>query len=259
MSYNKTREISLIKLFPNFVTALGLCFGISSIRLAMFGKFELAVAFIFIATIIDALDGGFARMLNAQSTFGEIFDSLSDFVNFGFCPVFIIYLWNIKSVRFFGWSIVLLCVISMAIRLARFNANTNYDKHNNIRSKFFFGVPAPVSAILVLFPLILSFEFDSVQEFLLQHQFFVIVYLVIIALLTVSTIPTFSLKKIKIKEKFITPIMILFSVFIIALFMERWKTILFMVPMYIVSIPISYLKYKKLMLNEKSNSFKQDV
>ena len=244
--HENQKEISILKLFPNLITALGLCFGLSSIKLAMIGKFEIAVSFLFIAAILDAFDGGVARMLNAQSKFGEVFDSLSDFINFGFCPIFITYLWNLESLRFFGWSCVLLCAICMATRLARFNSQISLSISNPIRNKFFFGVPAPASAILICLPLILSFEFEAFKIFIEDYKMFLVLYVIIIATLTVSTIPTLSLKSIKVKQSYATPIMICLVVFIIVLFMEKWKTIIFCTPLYLLSIPFTYIKYKRL-------------
>ncbi len=244
--HDDSREVSIAKLFPNMITALGLCFGLSSIKLAMSMKFELAVAFIFIAAILDMMDGGVARALNAQSEFGEVFDSLCDFINFGFCPVFITYLWTLSDVRFFGWGIVLLCSTCMAIRLSRFNSQISLNKGHPVRSKFFYGVPAPASAILVLMPLIASFEFDTVSLICMQEPILPMIYIAIIAILTVSVIPTFSLKNIKVKEKYLTPIMIVLVIFVIALFLERWKTVMFFMPLYLASIPLSYFKFKKL-------------
>jgi len=245
-------EVSITKLFPNFITTLGLCFGISSIKLAMLAKFEMAVVFLFMAAIIDVLDGGVARMLNAQSKFGEMLDSLSDFINFGFCPIFIVYLWNLHSVKFFGWACVLLCVISTAIRLARFNTQIDLNNANPVRKKFFFGVPAPASAILVCLPLILSFEFETFTTFIETHSYILVAYIAIVSVLTASTIPTISLKGIKIKESLITPVMILMVIFVIALFMEKWKTILFCAPFYMVSIPLTYMHFHRLTKKHES-------
>ena len=246
-------EISILKFFPNLITAMGLCFGISSIKLAMFGKFELAVSFLFIAAILDAFDGGVARILNAQSKFGEMFDSLSDFVNFGFCPIFITYLWNLISLKFFGWSCVLLCVICMATRLARFNTQIALNQASPVRKKFFFGVPAPASAILILLPLIISFEFSSFKTLIETHKMILVFYIVFVAILTVSTIPTLSLKSIKVKQSMATPIMIILAIFVIALFMEKWKTIIALAPLYLISIPISYGKFKSLMKRQQKD------
>jgi CDP-diacylglycerol--serine O-phosphatidyltransferase len=253
-SYNNNKideqkEVSILKVFPNLITALGLCFGISSIRLAMSGRFELAVVFLFIAAVLDVFDGGVARILNAQSKFGEVFDSLSDFVNFGFCPIFITYLWNLHSYKFFGWSCVLLCTICMAIRLSRFNSQIILNQSNPVRQKFFFGVPAPASAILVLLPLIISFEFRNFADYLITNKLILVIYIFCVAMLTVSTIPTISLKSLKVKQSLVTPLMLFFAMFVIVLFMEKWKTAIFCTPLYLLSIPFSHYKYKKLNTN----------
>lgn len=248
---NRGREISVGKLIPTLITTLSLCFGISSIRLAMSGKWEFAVIFIFIAAVLDMLDGGVARMLNAQTTFGGFFDSLCDFINFGFCPIFVIYLWKLHSIKFFGWGLVLLLSVCMAMRLARFNAKmftqTPYDA---IYAKFFFGTPAPASAILVLFPTICSFEVPYLIDSIWPEA--LILYLSCVALLTISSVPTLSLKKIKISDKMVTPLVLFFAVLVIALFLERWKTVMVLVPLYVLSIPFVTLHFARLIKRHKA-------
>jgi len=245
----ESKRVSVSKLVPNIITMLSLCFGISSIRFALLEKWQICVVFIFIAAILDMLDGRFARMLNAQSAFGEFFDSLCDFINFGFCPIFIMYLWKMKSIQFFGWGLVLLFSVAMATRLARFNSQIMVNS-STLKSKFFFGVPAPAGAILVLFPLICSFEIPEIINMLSNNYF--IIYLVSISFLVVSTIPTFSLKKVKVSESMIAPLTVAFAVFIIALFLEKWKTVMVIVPIYFVSIPFTIFYYGYLLRSSSS-------
>ena len=100
--------LPLFKLLPNTITLLALCSGLTAVKMAFLGNFERAVIFVVIAAFLDLLDGRFARMLNAQSKLGANLDSLCDFINFGFVPVFIMYLWGFKDVKILGWGAVLI-------------------------------------------------------------------------------------------------------------------------------------------------------
>src|SRR5688572_19343685 len=95
------KQQNIIRLFPNMATILGLCAGLSSLRFALSERWEFAVTFLLIAACIDAFDGRLARMLNSTSVFGAQLDSLSDFVNFGVIPPFILYLWTTHGIK--GW------------------------------------------------------------------------------------------------------------------------------------------------------------
>ena len=91
------KEINLRPIFPNAVTMSALAFGVSSINMAFWGEWALAIIFIGLACVFDFLDGKVARLLNVSSRFGAELDSLSDFVSFGVAPAFIMYLWTINE------------------------------------------------------------------------------------------------------------------------------------------------------------------
>ena len=149
--------LSILKLLPNFLTLLALTIGLNSFKMALEGNWERAVICIVVAAIIDGIDGKLARLLNATSSFGAELDSLCDFVNFGVCPVVVLYLWLYTIIApAFLWSATVTYTICMSIRLARFN--TSVLNPSKISKMFFIGVPAPCGAMLVLLPLILSFE-----------------------------------------------------------------------------------------------------
>ena len=88
VSTKKTKYI-----LPNILTLGGVCLGISSIKFSIDGNYSLAVIFILLAAILDALDGRIARFVEGTSEFGKELDSLTDFVSFGIAPAFIIYFW----------------------------------------------------------------------------------------------------------------------------------------------------------------------
>ncbi len=141
-----------IYLLPNLITTAALFAGFYGIVAATQGKFEQAAVAIFIAMILDALDGRVARMTNTQSEFGAEYDSLSDMGSFGLAPALVMYEWSLSSlvnVGFtfgkLGWLAAFLYVASAALRLARFNT-----KASNTDKRYFQGLPSPAAAGVVV-------------------------------------------------------------------------------------------------------------
>ena len=97
----------LIRLFPNVITLLGLCFGLFAVKLAIEKEWEHSVLFMMGAAFIDGIDGRIARFLKVSSDFGSEIDSLVDFFNFGIAPVLISYIWITHEIREFGWAITI--------------------------------------------------------------------------------------------------------------------------------------------------------
>lgn len=242
VSSGSLKLFPISRLFPNMVTLLGLCAGLSAIRFALNERWELAVTFIVIAAFIDGLDGRLARLLKSTSKFGAELDSLSDFVNFGVTPALIVYLWRVDElhIRGLGWGLTLLLIICMVIRLARFNTMTEDVHRPYWADRFFTGVPAPAGAGLLLIPMMLSFQ---IGEGVWTHPGFVAIYMSVIALLLVSTLPTFSGKKIRIRHEFASLAMLVAGVVFIALFMEPWITLPLMGLVYVLSFPFSVWYY----------------
>ena len=114
-------------ILPNMLTLIGVCIGLSSIRFALDGKFEFAIIAIILAALIDGLDGRIARLIKGTSKVGKELDSLTDMISFGVAPAFIMYFWTLSSLGRFGWLLCLIYVICVALRLARFNVNSNQD------------------------------------------------------------------------------------------------------------------------------------
>src|SRR5947199_2352852 len=115
------RRIPVRTLLPNLITLLGLCAGLTAIRLAFEDKLEWALAAIVFAAALDGLDGRVARLIKGQSRFGAELDSLADFVNFGCAPGLILYLWGLHDFGNVGWIAAMVFAICGALRLARFN------------------------------------------------------------------------------------------------------------------------------------------
>ena len=204
VSSKKTRY-----LLPNILTLGGVCLGISSIKFSIDENYSLAVIFILLAAILDALDGRIARLIKGTSEFGKELDSLTDFVSFGIAPVFILYFWELNNYGKLGWAITLIYSVCCVLRLARFNL-TKVDENQSWKNNFFEGVPSPAGGILILMPLIyelstlkLDLNIKSVTPYLT----------ILISLLLVSKIPTLSFKKISISSK--TTVFLLLSIGVI--------------------------------------------
>ena len=111
-------------ILPNILTLIGVCIGLTSIRFALDGRYELAIVAIIIAALIDGLDGRIARLIKGTSKVGKELDSLTDMISFGVAPAFIMFFWKLNTLGKFGWLLCLIYVICVALRLARFNVNS---------------------------------------------------------------------------------------------------------------------------------------
>ncbi|MBU6257573.1 MAG: phosphatidylcholine/phosphatidylserine synthase [Burkholderiales bacterium] len=134
-----------IYVLPNAVTLAALFAGFYSIVMAMNGRFSDAAIGIFVAAVLDSLDGRIARMTHSQSAFGEQMDSLCDMVNFGAAPALIVYEWALKGLGKLGWIPAFVYIAGAALRLARFNTNIGI-----VDKRFFQGLPSPAAAALVM-------------------------------------------------------------------------------------------------------------
>jgi CDP-diacylglycerol--serine O-phosphatidyltransferase len=242
--FNNT--LSALKLLPNFLTLMALTVGLNSLKLALEGKWEKAVICIIIAAVIDGLDGRLARLFNATSVFGAELDSLCDFVNFGICPVLIIYLWLSPLLNpSLLWTSTVIYAICMVIRLARFN--TDLAKPSDRMSKLFFtGVPAPCGAMLSLLPMILSF--DIVHDFGIKFEKYLVIipfYVIGVGFLLASRLPTFGLKHIHIKKEYVWIVMLVFGMVIIESLLYPWYAIPVLSLIYLISIVVSYIYAQK--------------
>jgi CDP-diacylglycerol--serine O-phosphatidyltransferase len=134
-----------IYILPNLFTLAALFGGFYAIVMAMNGQFEKAAYGIFIAAVLDSLDGRVARMTNTQSAFGEQMDSLSDMVSFGAAPALIVYEWALNGLGKLGWIAAFVYCAGAALRLARFNTNIAV-----VDKRFFQGLPSPAAAALII-------------------------------------------------------------------------------------------------------------
>ena len=229
-------------LLPNMLTLFGVCIGLTSIRFALDGKFEFAIIAIIFAALIDGLDGRIARLIKGTSKVGKELDSLTDMISFGVAPAFIMYFWKLNSLGRFGWLLCLIFVICVALRLARFNINSNQQP--SWRDNFFEGVPSPAGGILVLSPLIYSLS--GLNLFQINYDIIVPVFFITTSFLLISKFPTYSFKKIVIQRK--ATIFLLFGIvlFFGLLLIYTFNVIAISTFIYLSLLPISFIHFQRL-------------
>jgi len=249
----KTRYI-----LPNILTIAGVCLGISSIKFSLDLNFSMAVIFITLAAILDALDGRIARLIKGTSDFGKELDSLTDFVSFGIAPAFIIYFWELNKYGKLGWAITLIYSVCCVLRLARFNL-TKFKPEETWKQNYFEGVPSPIGALLILSPLVLELtEFN----FIINNNYFVPLFTLVVAVLLISKIPTYSFKKIKIKPTLTVFILLGIGISLVTLMFFTFETLLIFSFFYILSIPVAcftYLSNKRSVEIDNSEDDHEDI
>ena len=240
----RLRDVSFRVLVPNLITLGAICSGLTGIRLADEGRFELAVVAVVFAALLDGLDGRVARFLKSATPFGAQLDSLADFVNFGVAPAMVLYLWVLKDLHSFGWLVALAFAICGCLRLARFNVMLDDPNKPGWSAHFFTGIPAPAGALLALMPVylgLLGVERSPVVAALSA------VYLLAIAFLMVSSLPTWSGKQVgkRVSSRLVLPVMIGIVMLIVLLFSYPWLFLTGSGVIYLATLPLSYRSYRK--------------
>ena len=246
-NFRLVSEKKVRMILPNTLTLIGVCIGLSSIKFALDAKFELSIIAIVFAALIDGLDGRIARLIKATSKVGKELDSLTDVISFGVAPAFIMYFWSLNNLGKIGWLICLIYVVCVALRLARFNVNSNEEP--SWKDNFFQGVPSPSGGILVLMPLIYSLS--ELELFNVNYELLVPILFITVSFLLISKFPTYSLKRIIVPRS-----MTIFLLFGIVLFfglllIYPFKVMIITGTIYLCIIPLSVIHYQK--LNKKHN------
>ncbi len=181
-----------IYLLTNLFTTAGLFAGFYAIVAAMNADFDVAAIAIFIAMIMDSLDGRVARLTQTESAFGAEYDSLTDIVAFGVAPALVIYSWGLSGLGKLGWLVAFLHTATMALRLARFNSRASISG-----KRFFMGLPAPAAAGVVVGFVWVYHDLGFVGN----GNVIAAVITVMVSILMVSTIPYYSFKEVDLKGK----------------------------------------------------------
>lgn len=239
----RLRAVSIRTILPNVVTLCAFMAGVTAIRFALAGKWELAAASIALAGVFDGLDGTVARLLKSTSKFGAELDSLSDVVAFGVAPAVVIYLWSLEQLDRLGWAVALIYATAMALRLARFNARLEDEDEPRRRFGFLTGVPAPMGAGLLIMPLM--FDLAAGGGTVQAYSGLISIYTVFVALLVVSTIPTFSPKALRAPRHAFVPLMLVIGMILAGLFVRTWAVLFGIGIVYLVGLPLGYLAFRR--------------
>ncbi len=257
---NKTslKDLPISKVIPNMITMTAAAAGMTSIRLSADGNWSLAIIAIMIAAVCDGLDGRVARMLNAQSKIGAELDSLCDFLNFGVAPALLMFFWSMKNAVGIGWVLCIAYAMCCLFRLARFNTMMN-ENPPSYWDYFFVGLPAPGGALVVLMPVMLYLYFLKQGEDYayiansIRSVWVGSFALFISGFLMASRIPTMSLKKLKIKAKYMLPCLFLFALIAGFLFTDFWLVLGSISAVYLLSVPATVILFLKLKSKYKEN------
>ncbi len=260
MIENKSRFKIIAKgnpkyLLPNALTIFGVCLGVSSIKFALDSNYAMSIIAIGFAAILDTLDGRVARLIKGTTKVGKELDSLTDVISFGVAPGFIIYFWSLNEIGKFGWMLVLIYIVCCALRLARFNL-TNIDENETWKINFFEGIPSPAAAGLVLMPIILNLSgFYNIENNIILSSIFIF----LTSCLMISSIPTYSLKKISIPRNLTIFLLLGLGIYVSFLIFYTFKILFITGVVYIALIPISYIHFKHKNKTSISSNRKDEV
>jgi len=214
--FNHRKPLSLRKrsiyLLPNLFTTGALFAGFYAIVQAMNGKFEFAAVAIFIAMILDGLDGRVARLTHTQSEFGAEYDSLSDMVSFGVAPSLVVYEWALKGLGKWGWFAAFIYCAATALRLARFNTNIDV-----VDKRYFQGLPSPAAAALIAGFVWVMHDYEFSGE---SVHWYAAALAVFAGLSMVSNLPFYSFKDINMRKS--VPFLVIFLAALFLIFISSY-------------------------------------
>jgi CDP-diacylglycerol--serine O-phosphatidyltransferase len=224
-----------LRILPSATTVLAICAGLTSIKFALDDRPHIALALIGAAAVLDGIDGGIARALDAQSRMGAEIDSLADAVNFGVAPALVVYV-TLLPTSAVGWIVVLLYAVCVVLRLARFNALLDDDTRPAYTREFFVGMPAPCGAVGAIGPLAAKLQFGDGWW---TSQWFVCAWLVACSVLLVSRIPTLALKSISVPPNAAPILLILVALAAAGLLLFPYILVMLIIAGYLITIPFT--------------------
>lgn len=234
--------LTLRAVLPNAITAAALCSGLTGIRFAIDGNWQMSVFAIILAGMLDGIDGRIARLLKAQTRFGAELDSLADSLSFGVAPGLVLFLWSLQGLPRFGWFAALAFAICCALRLARFNARIDVDDQPHKSAGFLTGVPAPVAAGLAFLPLYLWIASGSS---FFREPLVVALWVAAIAFLMISNIATLSWISIRPQRNIRLGAIAGAGLLFAALLTEPWWTLAAISIGYLLLMPYGIVRYDK--------------
>ncbi|MCK0175666.1 MULTISPECIES: phosphatidylcholine/phosphatidylserine synthase [Mycobacteriaceae] len=224
-----------MRILPSATTVLAICAGLTSIKFALDDRPHIALALIGAAAVLDGIDGGIARALDAQSRMGAEIDSLADAVNFGVAPALVVYV-TLLPTSPVGWMFVLLYAVCIVLRLARFNALLDDPDKPAYTREFFTGMPAPCGAVGVIGPLAAMLQFGHGWW---TSQWFVCLWLVANSALLISRVPTIAAKSISVPTNAAPLLLIVVALAAAGLLLFPYILVLLVIIGYLCIIPFT--------------------
>jgi CDP-diacylglycerol---serine O-phosphatidyltransferase len=272
------RDIALRRLVPNAITLASLCCGLAAMHYANLRDFDRAIFAILLAGVFDALDGRAARLLKVTSPFGEVLDSLADFLSFGLAPMVLLYLWVLQGAEVLGLAAAMSFVVCSALRLARFTAAAGRQRpavmdltieakrDRVVEGKFFQGMPTPAAAVLVLVPAMLD------QSRFMQHwlspvapvgstgapvagalgasvslTLIVVSHCFLVAMLMISQLRMYSFKTLRVPRPMVVPLLALVAIVAVLMVRDVWLAMVLLAGLYVGTIPFSSLAHRRIL------------
>ncbi|MBP0438979.1 CDP-alcohol phosphatidyltransferase family protein [Tianweitania sediminis] len=240
----QSRRISIRLLIPNLLTLLAVCAGMTGIRLAFEGRYDVAVVMVLGAALLDGIDGRAARALKATSNFGAQMDSLADIVNFGVAPALVLYAYLLNDAGSLGWIVAMIYAIAVGLRLARFNVMLEEPNRPAWQNAYFVGVPAPAGAGLVMLPIYLGFLGVEPGP---SFAFLAVLFTLVVAFLLVSRLPIYSGKTAgkRIRRDAVVPLILGTVAYVLFLASYTWETLVVSALCYLLFLPFSVRAFKR--------------
>jgi CDP-diacylglycerol--serine O-phosphatidyltransferase len=229
----KKRKTLSIYLLPSFLTTINIFLGYLSIIYILKENYKLASFWIFLAAVIDALDGIFARLTKTTTDFGIQFDSLADVVSFGVAPSVLLYFWGLKELGRVGWVFSFLFITAGILRLARFNIlQSSY-----LLKKYSIGLSIPAASLAIVS--IVYFRPLPIEN--IRHAYMLALFTLILSLLMISKLRYLSYKALTIKKTRELKSILLIALILAGITVYPRLTFLCFMQIYVFSAPITFL------------------
>jgi CDP-diacylglycerol--serine O-phosphatidyltransferase len=247
----RLQSLSFNRIFPNILTLLALCAGLTAIRYGLSEQWDRAAVAVVLAAMLDGIDGRVARMLRSSTKFGAELDSLADAVSFGVAPAMLMYLWIMQTAGSLGWALCLLHAVCAVLRLARFNTMVGQPDLPSWAHNYFTGVPSPGGAGIAILPLIIWLYSGST---FFQSPVVAGAFLLTSSILMVSRVPVYSGKHMRLKPAWVIPLMVLIGACAAFLVTDPWATLSLVGILYLVLIPVSAWSFRRLQERAKKEA-----
>ncbi|HEX3555400.1 MAG TPA: CDP-diacylglycerol--serine O-phosphatidyltransferase [Thermoanaerobaculia bacterium] len=221
-------------LLPSLFTMGNMVLGFYAMILGLHEHFRMAAAMVFLAGLLDSVDGRIARLTGTESEFGREYDSLADVITFGAAPALLAYLWGLEDLSPDTWLLSVFFMVCCATRLARFNVQSKTTD-----SRFFVGLPTPAAAFCICSILVFAPEYT--EDVRVYVQVLMGIALLLIGVLMVSTFRYVSGKKFDLRKRWSYRAFVPIAAILLVVIYQPWATLLVITALYTLSAPVAAL------------------